>query len=41
MLNIEGDPQTFKEAMASRDFAFWKEAADDEWNQYYLIILGS
>ena len=30
VLNIEGDPQTFKEAMASRDSAFWKEAADDE-----------
>ncbi|PKI59228.1 hypothetical protein CRG98_020391 [Punica granatum] len=30
MLNVEGDPQTYGEAMASRDAAFWKEAINDE-----------
>ena len=30
LLNIEEDPKTFKEAMASRDVAFWKEAINDE-----------
>ncbi|PKI48164.1 hypothetical protein CRG98_031429 [Punica granatum] len=30
MLNVEGDPQTYGEAMASRDVAFWKEAINDE-----------
>ncbi|PKI52901.1 hypothetical protein CRG98_026732 [Punica granatum] len=30
MLNVEGDPQTYGETMASRDAAFWKEAINDE-----------
>ena len=30
LLNIEDDPQTFQEAMSSRDVAFWKEAINDE-----------
>ena len=30
LLNIAKDPKTFKEAMASRDVAFWKEAINDE-----------
>jgi hypothetical protein len=30
LLNLEEDPKTFKEAMASRDVAFWKEAINDE-----------
>jgi hypothetical protein len=30
LLNIKEDPKTFKEAMASRDVAFWKEAINDE-----------
>nr|GEZ36898.1 zinc finger, CCHC-type [Tanacetum cinerariifolium] len=28
--SIEEDPKTYNEAMQSRDFAFWKEAIDDE-----------
>ena len=28
--SIEEDPKSFKEAMESRDAAFWKEAIDDE-----------
>nr|KAJ0219811.1 hypothetical protein LSAT_V11C200065300 [Lactuca sativa] len=28
--NIEGDPKTFREAMASREVHFWKEAIQDE-----------
>nr|GEV51306.1 zinc finger, CCHC-type [Tanacetum cinerariifolium] len=28
--SIEEDPRTYNEAMQSRDFAFWKEAIDDE-----------
>ncbi|KAD5961709.1 hypothetical protein E3N88_13182 [Mikania micrantha] len=28
--NIEEDPKTYNEAMASRDVAFWKEAINDE-----------
>ena len=27
---MEDDPKTFKEAMASRDSAFWKDAVQDE-----------
>ena len=27
---MEDDPKTFKEAMASRDAAFWKDAINDE-----------
>ena len=30
LLNIAKDPKTFKEAMASRDVAFWKEVINDE-----------
>ena len=30
LLSIEEDPKTYKEAMASRDVAFWKEAINDE-----------
>ena len=30
VLNIEDDPKTYKEAMTSRDSAFWKEAINDE-----------
>ena len=30
MFNIEDDPKTFEEAMASRDSVFWKEAVNDE-----------
>ena len=30
MFNIEDDPKTFEEAMASRDSIFWKEAVNDE-----------
>ena len=30
MFNIEDDPKTFEEAMASRDSIFWKEAINDE-----------
>jgi hypothetical protein len=30
LLNIEEDPKTFKEAMAFRDVAFWKEEINDE-----------
>ena len=30
ILNVKGDPKTFKEAMASRDSTFWKEAINDE-----------
>ncbi|RVW71217.1 Retrovirus-related Pol polyprotein from transposon TNT 1-94 [Vitis vinifera] len=30
VLQIEEDPKTYKEAMASRDVAFWKEAINDE-----------
>lgn len=30
LLNVEDDPKTYKEAMASRDVAFWKEAINDE-----------
>lgn len=32
LLNIEDDPKTFKEAISSRDVAFWKEAINDEMN---------
>ncbi|GJX78041.1 zinc finger, CCHC-type containing protein [Tanacetum coccineum] len=28
--NVEDDPKTFDEAMKSQDFAFWKEAINDE-----------
>jgi hypothetical protein len=30
LLNLEEDPKTFKEAMASRNVAFWKKAINDE-----------
>ena len=30
VFNIEDDPKTFEEAMASKDSAFWKEALNDE-----------
>lgn len=30
LLNIDEDPKTYGEAMASRDVAFWKEAINDE-----------
>lgn len=30
MLNVENDPQSYYEAMSSRDSAFWKEAINDE-----------
>ncbi|RVW29758.1 Retrovirus-related Pol polyprotein from transposon TNT 1-94 [Vitis vinifera] len=30
VLQIEEDPKTYKEVMASRDVAFWKEAINDE-----------
>ena len=30
VLQIEDDPKTYKEAMSSRDYAFWKEAINDE-----------
>ena len=30
LLNINDEPKTFSEAMASRDAAFWKEAVNDE-----------
>ncbi|KAK3038536.1 hypothetical protein RJ639_029336 [Escallonia herrerae] len=30
LLNVEDDPKTYSEAMASRDIAFWKEAVNDE-----------
>ena len=30
ILQVEDDPKTFKEAMASRDSAFWKDAIQDE-----------
>ncbi|GLT33022.1 hypothetical protein SLA2020_076450 [Shorea laevis] len=30
ILNVEEDPKTFQEAMASRDAAFWREAVNDE-----------
>ena len=30
LLNIEEDPKKFKEIVASRDVAFWKEAINDE-----------
>lgn len=30
MLNVESNPQSYTEAMASRDSAFWKEAINDE-----------
>ena len=32
VLQVEDDPKTFKEAMASRDAAFWKDAINDEMN---------
>ena len=32
MFNKEDDLEAFKEAMASRDSAFWKEAVNDEIN---------
>ncbi|KAK2999658.1 hypothetical protein RJ639_023446 [Escallonia herrerae] len=30
LLNMEDDPKTYSEVMASRDVAFWKEAINDE-----------
>ena len=30
VLNVEDDPKTYSEAIASRDSAFWKEAINDE-----------
>ena len=30
--NIEGDPQSFKEAMQSRDAAIWWDAIEDEYD---------
>ena len=32
VFNIEDDPKTFEESMASRNLAFWKEAVNDEMN---------
>ncbi|KAK3030704.1 hypothetical protein RJ639_034880 [Escallonia herrerae] len=32
LLNVEDDPKTYSEAMASRDVAFWNEAINDEMN---------
>jgi hypothetical protein len=29
-LNIDSDPLTYEEAMKSQDYAFWKEAINDE-----------
>jgi len=45
VLNIENEPKIFKEAMASRDSSFWKEAINDEIdsllsnNTWFLIDL--
>ena len=47
--NIDKDPMTYGEAMASRDVAFWKEAVQDEmdsilqnefrnWLIYLLVV---
>ena len=30
LFNVEGDPLTYSDVMASHDSAFWKEAIDDE-----------
>ena len=30
ILQMEDDPKTYKEAMASRDASFWKDAIQDE-----------
>nr|GEX77271.1 retrovirus-related Pol polyprotein from transposon TNT 1-94 [Tanacetum cinerariifolium] len=30
LLNVKDAPKTYKEAIASRNFAFWKDAIDDE-----------
>ena len=30
LFNTDDDPISYKEAMASRDLAFWKEAVNDE-----------
>ena len=32
VFNTEDDPKSYKEAMASRDSIFWKEAVNDEMN---------
>ena len=32
LLNVEDAPKTYKEAITSRNSAFWKEAIDDEMN---------
>jgi hypothetical protein len=40
VLNTEDDPKFFIEAMSYRDATFLKEAVNDEWTQYYHIILG-
>jgi hypothetical protein len=40
LLNINNDPKTYKEVMASRDVAFWKEAINDEMDSIFSTILG-
>ena len=35
LLNVEGDPLTYNDGMASQDNAFWKEAIDDE--MHYIM----
>ena len=30
ILNVDSDPKTFREAMTSRDAAFWQEAVNDK-----------
>ncbi|KAH9666952.1 hypothetical protein KPL70_020856 [Citrus sinensis] len=43
LLNIEKDPNTFSEAMSSRDASFWREAVNDEMdsimsNQTWVLV---
>ncbi|GJT04268.1 zinc finger, CCHC-type containing protein [Tanacetum coccineum] len=39
--NIDEDPRTYSEAMASRDAGFWKEAIQDEMDSIMQKILGN
>ena len=38
--NVEEDPNTYNEAMVSRDTTFWREAVNDEMDSICPTILG-
>ncbi|GJR58704.1 retrovirus-related pol polyprotein from transposon TNT 1-94 [Tanacetum coccineum] len=39
LLNVEDAPKTYKEAITSRNFAFWKEAIDNEMDSLVVLFV--